>query len=204
MAGAASDPPASLARPIMLLRLAQIHRFWLTPALMMAFWRQQRIEQGAAEGGEGEGWQESMINYPLMMFGLYMAAWELPSGLIADGIGRRTSLMVSIVCYGAARGLWGLVDIAYASTASAFVEPAPAATPTAVPSTPSAARLTSIPVSCNTTWSRSAARALSPFFCSTRKRDGASRASGATSRPALRVSSVCWSSASSRCALRSA
>ena len=88
-----AEAPASLKRPIVLLRWAQIHRFWLTPALMMAFWRQQRIEQAAAAEEHG-GWEESAINFPLLMFSLYMAAWELPSGIIADGIGRRTSCAI--------------------------------------------------------------------------------------------------------------
>ena len=40
-----------------------------------------------------------------MMFSIYMALWELPSGLIADGIGRRTSLALAGVVLRAAPGV---------------------------------------------------------------------------------------------------
>ena len=94
---------------------AQIHRFWMTPALMMAFWR-------AEDSRADAGWSESTVAYPIMMFSIYMACWELPSGIIADKIGRRTSLTIAVICYGVARAMWGFVDIWYASNVSAFLE----------------------------------------------------------------------------------
>ena len=112
-----AETTATLEAATFWLRLAQIHRFWMTPALMMSFWR---AEDARAEGGAS--WSESQVSYPIMMFSVYMALWELPSGLIADGIGRRTSLALAVVCYGVARALWGFVDIWYASNASAFLE----------------------------------------------------------------------------------
>lgn len=82
---------------------------------MMAFWR-------AEDSRADAGWSESTVAYPIMMFSIYMACWELPSGILADKIGRRTSLTIAVVCYGVARAMWGFVDIWYASNVSAFLE----------------------------------------------------------------------------------
>ena len=112
-----TEDTAALNTALWWLRAAQVHRFWMTPALMMSFWRQEDARQGTH-------WAESQVNYPLMMFSIYMLLWELPSGFIADHIGRRTSLALSVVCYAVARSLWGFIDISYASNVSAVLEAA--------------------------------------------------------------------------------